>query len=97
MMVATTKSARVPTIRLNATKTCACTLAPPADPIPPLVMYGYGQHPPPPANAYSHPVPDLTYGQPFYGVTNIDPYASTAFNVCYFYFIIKYLFVVHII
>jgi hypothetical protein len=71
--------------------------APPPGPIPPLAMYGYGQPTPPPAYVYSQHAPDPTYGQPFYGITNLDPYASTTFQVCYFSFTIKYVFVVHII
>jgi hypothetical protein len=69
--------------------------APPPSPIPVSVMYGYGQPPPQPTYVYSHPAPNPTYGQPFYGVTNLDPYASTTFRMCYFSFLIKYLFVVH--
>jgi hypothetical protein len=46
---------------------------------------------------YSHLAPDPTYGQLFYDVTNLDPYGSTSFQVCYLCFNIKYLFVVHII
>jgi hypothetical protein len=61
--------------------------APPPGPIQPSVMYGYRQPPPPPTYAYSHQIPNPTYEQPFYSVTNLDPDASTSFQVWYFYLI----------
>jgi hypothetical protein len=62
--------------------------APSPDPMPQSGMYGYEQPSPPPAYTYSHMAPDPTYGQPFYGVINLNPYVSrcvtfaSSSNIC---------------
>jgi hypothetical protein len=75
--------------------------APPPGPIPPSVMYGYGQPPPPPAYVYSHPPPDSTIWTIilwyhkfrsicFYNLTGVLLFLHHKIFVCFSYYLANF-------